>query len=108
MGCHAQELALDQVGLARRAHAQSHIGFPHRQVQFAVRQLRTDFDLRIEFDKFLEPRRQPSRAERDRRCYFKVAGRPFLAFGKLSFRHRQHMEDFVDRAVQQLTLFCQQ
>ncbi len=70
MGGHAQELALDQVGLARRTHAQSHIGFPHRQVQFAVRQLQTDLDLRIEFDKFLEPGRQPSRAERDRRLNF--------------------------------------
>ena len=70
MGRHAQELALDQVGLARQAHALSHIGFPRRQVQFAVRQLQTDFDLRIESNKFLEPGRQPSRAERDRRCYF--------------------------------------
>ena len=70
MGCHAQELALDQVELARRVHAQSHIDFPHRQVQFAVRQLQTNLDLRIEFDKFLEPGRQPSRAERDRRLNF--------------------------------------
>ena len=108
MGCHAEELALDQVELARRAHAQSHIDFPHRQVQFTVRQLQTDFDLRIEFDKFLEPGRQPSRAERDRRLNFLGAGRPFLAFGKLSYRYRQHMKDFMDRAVQQLALFCQQ
>ena len=70
MGCHAQELALDQVELARRVHAQSHIDFPHRQVQFAVRQLQTNLDLRIEFDKFLEPGRQPSQAERDRRLNF--------------------------------------
>ena len=70
MGCQAEELALDQVELARRAHAQSHIDFPHRQVQFAVRQLQTDFDIRIEFDKFLEPGRQPSRAKRDRRLNF--------------------------------------
>ena len=70
MGCHAQELALDQVELARRVHAQSHIDFPHRQVQFAVRQLQTNLDLRIKFDKFLEPGRQPSRAERDRRLNF--------------------------------------
>ena len=70
MGCHAQELVLDQVELARRAHAQSHIDFPHRQLQFAVRQLQTNLDLRIEFDKFLEPGRQPSRAERDRRLNF--------------------------------------
>ena len=70
MGYHAQELALDQVELARRANVQGYIDFPHRQVQFAVRQLQTDFDLRIEFDKFLEPGRQPSRAERDRRLNF--------------------------------------
>ena len=51
-------------------------------------------------------RRKSSRARPS--LLFLRAGRPRPAFGKLSFRHRQHMEDFVDRAVKQLTLFCQQ
>ena len=60
---HGEELALDQVGLHRGAHAHRQVGFALRQVQFAVVHQQMDFDFGIFLGEFLEPRQQPIGAD---------------------------------------------
>ena len=60
---HGEELALDQVGLHRRAHADGEIGFALRQIEFAVLHDEMDFDLGIFFEEIVEPGYQPIGAD---------------------------------------------
>ena len=59
---HREELALDQVGLARRA-SDGDVGLAHGEVELAIVEHQVDLDLGIELDELPEPRRQPDRAE---------------------------------------------
>ena len=61
----ADQMALDEIRLARRRHANRDIGLAHRQIEFRIVDHQADLDLRVEFEEFPDPRRQPDRAERD-------------------------------------------
>ena len=63
---HRHQMALHQIGLARRCHADRDIGLAHRQIELGIVDHDRDLDLGIEIEKFADPRRQPGRAERDR------------------------------------------
>ena len=107
MRMHGQQRPLDKVGLPRRLQPYRDIGFPHAEVELGIGQDQRDVDLRIELDELLDARRQPKRAEADRRGDLERAGRPFLAFGKLRLGHGELVVDLVRGLVEHLALFGQ-
>ena len=60
---HGEQLALDEIGLHRRAHADGEIGLALRQIEFAI----LEHQMHLKFGEFghefLEPRQQPIGAE---------------------------------------------
>ena len=107
MGRDADQMALDQIRLARRRHADRDIGLPHRQVELGIVDHEGDLDLGIEVEELADARGQPSRAERHRRGDLERPLRPVLRFGDQAFGHRQLGEHLARRAEQQLALLGQ-
>src|SRR5262249_16149142 len=101
------QVALDQLGLARRRHADGDIGLAHAEVELAVFQHQVDVDVGIDLEELAHPRRQPGRPQRHGRGDLELALGLVLALGQLRPRHRQLGEDLMSRAVEQLALLGQ-
>ena len=107
MDLDADEVTLDQVRLAWRRHANRYIGFSHRQIELGIIDYQADLDLGVEIEEFPDPRRQPGRAEGDRRLDLERPFGPVLRFGDHAFRHRQLGEHIARGAKQEFTLLGQ-
>ena len=101
---HRKQLALDEIGLRRLAHADADVGLAHRQVEFLVGDEQVDADLGIELDEFAEPRDQPVHAEARRGGDAQVAVRPLAAVGQLGARGLELHEHFVRGAIEEFAL----
>jgi hypothetical protein len=99
-----QQVALDELGLARRRHADGHVGLAHAEVELAVVEHQVEAHVGIELEELLDARRQPQRAQRHGRGHLEQPFGPILAFAELGLGHRQLGEDVVGRAVEQLAL----
>ncbi len=99
-----EQLALDQVGLRRLAHADGDVRLAHRQVELLVRHHQLDANVGIELREFAEPRDQP--VDADARCgrHLQFTARPLAAVGQLGARGLQLHEHVVRRAKQQVAL----
>ena len=64
---HGEQPPPDEIGLDRFAHPERDIGLAHGEIELAVGEDDVDLDVGIEFEEFTEPRRQPVRADADRR-----------------------------------------
>jgi hypothetical protein len=60
---HGEQLALDQIGLHRRAHADGEVGFALREIELAVLEHQMDLQLGKVRRNSLQPRQQPIGAE---------------------------------------------
>ena len=101
------QVALHQVRLLRRVHADRHVRLPHRQVQIRVVEQQRHRHVGVGGQEPAEPRRQPVRPEPDRRGHLQPPGRLLLAFGQQRLRHRQLGEHVAHRAVEALALLGQ-
>src|SRR5262245_59324643 len=104
MEMNREQLALDQVGLRRLPQPNGDIGFAHREVQLLLRGNQRDVDVRIEIQKFIEPRREPMHPDARRGLYLQLAIRPLPAVGELGARRFELHEDFMRGAVEQFAL----
>ena len=104
MEFHREELALNEVGLRRLAHADADVGLPHREIEFFVGDEELDVNVGIKLDEFAEPRNEPVHAEARRRGDAQVAIRPFAAVGQLGARGFELHEHFVRGAIEKFTL----
>src|SRR5579872_1815537 len=63
---HRQEMALDEIGLTRRRHADRDIGLAHGKIELAVIDDEAHLDLGVKLEKFPDTGGEPGRAEGDR------------------------------------------
>ena len=96
----ADQVALDQIGLARRGHADRDIGLAHRQVELRIVDDEADLDLGIKVEELADARREPDRAERNRGGDLQRAFWPILRFGDKALGHRQLGKDLARGAEQ--------
>ena len=99
---HGEELALDQVGLHRRAHADGEVGRALRQVELAVVHHQMDFDFRKFLQELLQPRQQPIGADAMAGGDLQRAARAVMDVLERFFRRGQARQHVAHRAIQQL------
>ena len=104
---HGEQLALDQVGLHRRAHADGEVGLALRQVQFAVVHHQMDFDFGILRQEFVQPRQQPIGADAVAGGDLQRAARRVMDVLERFLRRRQPGQHVGDRRVEQLAFVGQ-
>src|SRR5215470_8363223 len=101
---HREELALNQIRLRRLSQSDGDVSLAHREVQLFVGGNERDVDLRIEIQKFAEPRREPVYADAGSRRYLEFAVGSFATVRELGARGFQLHENFMRRPIQQFTL----
>ncbi len=107
MDPHGQQMALHEVGLARRRQADRDVGLAHREVELAVVDHHADLYVRVELEELANPRRQPARAEGDGGRDLERAFRAVLQLGEEALGHGELGEDLARRREQQLALLGQ-
>jgi hypothetical protein len=60
---HRHQVPLNEIGLARRHHANGDVGLAHAEVQFALIEHQLDRHFRMKIQELLHPRRKPGRAQ---------------------------------------------
>ena len=101
------QVTLHQIGLLRRMHADRHVRLAHRQIELRIVQQQRDRHVGIHVEELVQPRRQPDRAEGDRRRHLQPPGRLLLALGQQRLGDRQLGEHLAHGAVQRLALLGQ-
>ena len=101
------QVTLDQVGLARRRHADGDVGLAHAEVEFRVVQQQGKLDLRIDLKELARPRRQPGRAESHRGGDLQRPLRVLAALGQHRLGHGELGEDVARGVVKQIALLGQ-
>jgi hypothetical protein len=100
-------MALDQIGLARRHHADRHIGLAHRQVKLAVIDQQRQLDIGIQLQELTHARGQPFDAEGEGGGDLERPSRAQFAFGQHRLGHRQLGENVAGSGMEDLALLGQ-
>ena len=104
---HGEELALDQVGLHRRAHAKRQIGLALGEIEFAILEHQMHLQLGIFVQEFLQPRQQPIGAQAVAGGDLERAARGGLHILERLLGLGQAREHIRHRAIEQLAFVGQ-
>ena len=99
---HREQLALDQVGLNGRAHAERQIGLALGKIQFLVVHHQMHFHVRILGQELAQPRQQPIGADAMAGGDVQRAARRVMDILERFFRRRQPSQHIGDGGEQQL------
>ena len=101
---HVEEMALHQLGLSGRVHADGDVGLAHGEVELEIVEQEGHRDVGVEIEEAMEAGGEPVRAETGRGGDLEAAGRLLLALGEQRLGHRELGEDLADGAVERLAL----
>ena len=107
MIAHGHEVALNQVRLARRPHADGEVGLAHGQVQLAIVEDQAEGQVGVKLDELPNTRRQPQGAEGDRGGDLEGTLGTLAAVPQAGLGHRQPGHDVAGDPGQDLSLFGQ-